>query len=314
MKEKIIVKMFFGSHLYGTNTENSDKDYKGIYLPSKEDILLNRISKSYSESTGDDSSKNTSNDIDSEFYSLHYFLKLACEGETVALDMLHAPSNMILETSKTWDIIVENRQKFYTSNLKSFVGYARKQAAKYGIKGSRLNAAKQVLDCLSKYNGELKLRRLWNDLPTGDHIVMLPENPNGLKEYEVCGRKVQESATVAYAYSVIKLFHDNYGERAKQAAQNKGIDWKAISHALRAAFQVIEIFNQGTIIFPLREAEYLKEVKSGKLDYLSDVAPKLEKLMDELEELSEESQYPKKVDRSFWDDFLIKVIENEYFI
>lgn len=36
----LIVKMKFGSHLYGTNTEDSDVDYKGVFLPSKKEILL----------------------------------------------------------------------------------------------------------------------------------------------------------------------------------------------------------------------------------------------------------------------------------
>ena len=43
----LIVKSIFGSHLYGTNTENSDTDYKGIYLPSKNDCYLNNVKKYY---------------------------------------------------------------------------------------------------------------------------------------------------------------------------------------------------------------------------------------------------------------------------
>jgi predicted nucleotidyltransferase len=33
----LIVKTIFGSRLYGTNNEESDLDYKGIYLPTKEE-------------------------------------------------------------------------------------------------------------------------------------------------------------------------------------------------------------------------------------------------------------------------------------
>ena len=56
--------------------------------------------------------------------------------------------NMILQNSKIWDTILINKQKFYTKNLKSFIDYARRQASKYGIKGSRINAALQVLKIL----------------------------------------------------------------------------------------------------------------------------------------------------------------------
>ena len=38
----LIVKMKFGSHLYGTDTEDSDVDYKGVFLPAKKEILLNK--------------------------------------------------------------------------------------------------------------------------------------------------------------------------------------------------------------------------------------------------------------------------------
>jgi hypothetical protein len=35
-QEKGRCKMKFGAHLYGTATSNSDVDYKGIFMPSKE--------------------------------------------------------------------------------------------------------------------------------------------------------------------------------------------------------------------------------------------------------------------------------------
>jgi hypothetical protein len=112
--------------------------------------LIKAPPKSHNYSTGKGDSRNTKNDVDTELYSLHYFIKLACDGQTVAMDMLHAPESMILKKSKIWDQIVENKQKFYTKNLKSFIDYARRQASKYGIKGSRINAALQVLEILKK--------------------------------------------------------------------------------------------------------------------------------------------------------------------
>jgi predicted nucleotidyltransferase len=45
----LICETVFGSHLYGTSTEQSDRDYKGIFLPSAQDILLGRIPKTSSE-------------------------------------------------------------------------------------------------------------------------------------------------------------------------------------------------------------------------------------------------------------------------
>lgn len=310
---KTIVRVTFGSHLYGTANEQSDKDFKGVFLPTKEQIFLNKIPKSITSNTKKDgNTKNTSNDVDTEVYSLHYFIHLACEGETVALDMLHAPDDMLVETSAIWKDIVANRYRFYTKNLKAFIGYARRQAAKYGVKGSRLNDAKRVLDFSNLPPSlHLKVKDVWDFWPVGEHIFKHEPDSNGVRMYEVCGRKIPETATVEYLTTVVQRFYDNYGERARQAATNKGVDWKAVSHAFRAAFQVKQILTENTITFPLKEANYLREIKEGKLDYQTKVAPELDRLMDEVEGLSLKSNLPMSVDRAFWDKFIIEKVEHD---
>lgn len=308
---EIIMQSIFGSHLYGTNNSSSDSDRKGIFMPSKEQIYLGKIPKSLTCNTKKGDGKNTSNDIDTELYSLHYFLHLACEGETVALDMLHVKDEMIIESSDIWERIIAERHRFYTKNLKAFVGYARRQASKYGIKGSRLDDAKRVIEFCDTAQREIRVKQVWEQLPTGEHIFKHPEDVNGVRMYEVCGRKTCETATIEYLQNTISNFYKNYGARAEQAARNEGIDWKAVSHALRAAYQVKQVFTEKTIIFPLREADYLKQVKEGKLSYKSEVAPQLDSLMDEIEALSVVSDLPMHVDRKYWDNFLISVIEEK---
>ena len=309
--EKIIVKMLFGSHLYGTNTSDSDMDFKGIFLPTKEQIFLGKIPKSYNNAKKKaEGEKNTADDVDVEMYSLHYFIKLACEGQTVALDMLHAPDNMIVEKSDIWDRIVENREKFYTKNLKAFVCYARKQASRYGLRGGRINAAQSVADYLKDYYPDAKMSDAWNFLPIIEHCYMIENTPQGIRQYQVCGKIIQETARVGYVLDILEKFLSVYGKRAKLAAENKGIDFKAVSHALRAAYQVKQLLTENTITFPLKEAPFLREVKQGKLDYLTKVAPILESLMDEVEILSENSSLPTKPNRKFWDRFIIDTIES----
>jgi len=309
--EIIIVKLKYGSHLYGTNTPDSDLDYKGIFLPSKKQILLNRIPKSYSETTKKgNTKKNTASDVDTEIYSLHYFIELACQGQTVALDMLHAPDNMIVEkNTNIWDDIVSNKEKFYTRNLKAFVGYARRQAAKYGIKGSRLNAAKDVLDFLHSVKDKtFKLYQVWDELPSGEHIHKYTQE-NNMRIYQVVGKAFQETVRVEYVIPILEKFYEEYGERARKAALNEDIDFKAVSHALRAAYQTKQILVKKNITFPLKKADFLTNVKLGKVDYTTVIVPTLEELMNEVEELSEKSDLPLKVDRRFWDNFLIKTME-----
>lgn len=307
-----LVKIIFGSHLYGTNTSESDQDFKGIFMPTKEEIFLGRIPKSIQNNTKTDcSNKNTSSDKDSELYSLHYFIKMACAGETATIDMLHAPPQNILITSNLWTDLVANRHRFYTKNLKALIGYARRQASKYGIKGSRLNESKLILDFIKDKDGRVK--DYWDQLPSGEHIFKHPasELNNNIRMYEVCGRKIGETCSTTQLYDIVNIFYTNYGERAKKAAKDEGIDWKAVSHALRAAFQIREILTTNDLKFPLKEASLLKEIKLGCISF-KEVQPLLDNLMSEVETLSEKSKLPDKVNTDWWDKWLVKKIE-EYF-
>jgi len=299
-----VVNILVGSHLYGTTTTQSDRDYKGVFVPSKEAILLGRIPKSCATSTSGDNVKNTADDVDTELYSLHYFLQLACEGQTVALDMLHAPESMIVESSDIWRQIVSRRHRFYTKNLHSFVRYARRQASRYGVKGARLNAVKAVLDVLQPLAPERRLRDIWHLLPRMEYCGEASFDPQGIPQYQVCDKLFQATVSVSYARPILEKFSQEYGTRAQQAAENINIDWKAISHALRVAFQVRELLTAGTITFPRPEAELLINVKTGQADYLTEIAPMLEELMDEVEHLISVSTLPEQADRDYWDRFL----------
>jgi len=309
VKMNIIVKTVFGSRLYGTSGFDSDEDYKGVYMPSKESIYLNRIPKSLRYNTKqDETRRNDGNDIELEFYSLHYFLALAGKGETAALDMLHAPEDMILVSSELWKRIVAEKHKFYTKNLTALVGFARTQATRYGCKGDRLNAAKTVFDYCKNIPPNTRLRDVWDTLPVGEHIVKHSKNEDGIRMYEVCDRKIHETASVSYLHDMVEKIYINYGIRAERASKNEGVDWKAVSHALKAAYQVKEILIDKNLTFPLKEAKFIKDVKEGKLHFEDEVKPVLNNLMDEIEIMTKNSDLPEQVDTSFWDAFLIDAV------
>jgi len=303
----VVVEMVFGSHLYGTDTPESDRDYKGVVLPTREEVLLGKIPNTLSSSTGDNDMKNVKGDVDRDWYSLHYFIKLACAGETCVLDMLHAPENMLIQTSPIWGYIIMNRHLFYTKSLKALVGYARRQAAKYGIKGSRVGAMEKAIAGLNEFGDqELRLCDIWDTLPVGEHLHKFDEDP--WRMYQVTGRKFVERMKVEEVLGIVQSNYDKYGARARDAAENKNVDWKALSHAIRAAMEIIEILEDGTITFPLKEAEYLKDVKLGKLDYATVVAPHLESLLERCEQAATASGLQEKVDRSFWDHVIIMTL------
>jgi len=297
-------------------------DYKGIYLPERNDLLLGRVKDTVKFSTGDDKSKNTVDDIDDEWMSLPFFLKLAMKGETVALDMLHATDDDNVERFEyghIWDSFVAHREKFYTKNLKAYMGYVKKQAAKYGVKGSRLavmetalNLAKNDFEAFNDPN--VTLGNLMNQMPIGEHsAIVTSEHPTiGTQTfYEICGRKFQDTSKLPYFIENLQKIYDSYGERAQAAKNNEGIDWKATSHALRAGYQLRDIYTKGTFSYPLDQTDFLRDVKAGNLDFTSNVGPALEDLVQEIEAMVDGVTFPDNVDSEYWDSWLLATYDND---
>lgn len=329
---KTIVKTYFGSHLYGTTTPESDVDFKEIFVPNAKDVILGQALNHTNLNTNNSSSKNSKEDVDHELFSLKYFFKLASEGETVALDMLHTPNELIVKSDlpEVWEFIRKNRARFYTTDMKSYLGYVRKQAAKYGVKGSRLADLRKVMDVIGpipewKYpdkpevkgvNDRWRVADFADKLPVGEFLewTTFTDHKSGQQHfYEVLGRKFQTTITIKeMKYSLGKLW-DEYGERARKAESNQGIDWKALSHALRGGLQLQEIYQSGDLKYPLYHAKDILDVKLGKHPF-SYVQELLENTVDNVERLSVEARkngMPSKVDMSFWDKFVEEVyLEN----
>jgi predicted nucleotidyltransferase len=95
-----IVQCRFGSHLYGTNTPLSDIDIKSVYIPSADDIVLQKVKGSISVKRNKlIGEKNFAGEIDEEIYSLQKFFQLVSEGQTVALDLLFSNSESWIDYS-----------------------------------------------------------------------------------------------------------------------------------------------------------------------------------------------------------------------
>ncbi|EPZ4757113.1 DNA polymerase beta superfamily protein [Escherichia coli] len=321
---KTIMKGYFGSHLYGTSTPESDVDFKEIYVPHARDILTGNVKEHMSKNTNNTSSKNTKDDVDHELYSLKYFFKLAADGETVALDMLHTPPSLVVKSDlpDVWKYIQDNRSRFYTTNMKSYLGYVRKQASKYGVKGSRLAVLRQALKRSNEWgqyfdNGAvIRLSHMKNVLPVGEFASWVEtENEKTGKQtfYNLLDRKFQDTLTNKEFNAILVKLEENYGERARKAEANEGIDWKALSHACRGGLQLLEIYKTGDLVYPLQDAPFILDVKLGKHTFKT-VQEFLEDIVDQVEHASEQAAkngMQQKVDMSFWDDFLEQVyLEN----
>lgn len=308
MSYENIVKVLHGSHLYGLNTENSDTDYKKIFVPTLRDLLLECAPKSVQVSEQNSTRKNTANDVDEVAYSLNEFVHQLVRGEMIALDLIHAPKSAIADAGEyAWifELLQENRALFYCKDMRSFMGYLKKQAAKYGIKGTRIAALRQVKSSVMTVAVSHNL-----PLKTVSHI--LPENEYATKRedgYELMGKLHQWTVSVESFLERVDKALDGYGHRALLAELNEGVDFKAVSHAFRAGYQLISIFEKGDVVFPFVGEEYetLMAIKLGKLDFKTEIEPMLEDLLERVNEASAKSNLPETVDKTKVDALLMKI-------
>lgn len=297
----LLFKVIFGSRLYGTETADSDLDYKAVYAPSVNDMILGKVnlfSSTHVSNKKNQYVKSDSNVVETEYFTLQKFLKHLSEGQTIAVDMLYAPLKFWVGTPDNFwfNEILTNKQKFLSKNLNTFVKYAVKQAAKYGIKGSRLNTVNRLSAFLKSVDEDTRLKEHLDVLKTflDDHcaLFLVPDDDNK-SMLCVCGKKFLLNTKVKYVIDPLDKFTLEYGSRARQAALDEGVDKKAISHAFRAAFEVKELVETRHLVFPLKDREFLKDVKTGVLTY-NQVAPMLEDLVDEVKYMVDMSDLPDK--------------------
>lgn len=320
---KRIVRIKFGSHLYGTSTPASDIDYKSVYIPTARDIVLQRVQASVNTARRKEhKEKNLPGETEEESYSLQKYLALAAECQTVAMDVLFAPEwSMTQPSSPIWHEIVANRHRFITRRATAFVGYCRQQANKYGIKGSRVAAARAALTVLVRLveehgstpklgDYETEIRAVMADV---EHMVLIDiPLPNGqvIRHWDVCNRKLPFPSSIKNARDIVQRLVDEYGARALQAESQQGVDWKALSHAVRVGSQAIELLRTGHITFPLPNREHVTRIKTGGVPY-HDVATEIEDLLVRVEAESAQSSLPERPDFEWIDGFVERVYRAE---
>jgi predicted nucleotidyltransferase len=116
MAHTVLLTTVYGSHLYGTSTPESDRDFKQIHMNSTDVILIGKEIKCFNRNSNANG-KNTSEDIDFESKELKHFIKEALSGQTYAIDLLHTPRELMITTSPLWEEILANKNKLITRNI-----------------------------------------------------------------------------------------------------------------------------------------------------------------------------------------------------
>jgi predicted nucleotidyltransferase len=105
----IFSSLIGGSKLYGLDTEESDTDYRGIFLATSP--LFN--------SGLDKIESIVINEPDATYYELLRYFQLLRKSNTQALEILFAPDWAFIKKSKWHDVLVENKERLINSHVLS---------------------------------------------------------------------------------------------------------------------------------------------------------------------------------------------------
>lgn len=300
MAEKnTILKFLAGSYAYGTNTENSDKDYIGVFIPDEEYVLGNKKCEQVQIRTNPSDSKkqNTKDDTDTVLYSLPKFLHLLTENNPTILETLYYPQRNILFCNDLGKRILDNRKLFPSTRVKhTYLGYSFSQKKALTHKKERWVELGKALNKLDTWEKEGK-----TTLP---EILLIP---SALREDKKWG-EYQDGQEISKVRGLLQHQVESYGHRLKDIKEF-GFSCKFASHFLRLLDQGLQFLIEGELTFPLPNNNLIRDVKLGKLK-LDEIL----KIGEEKENLVEQayvrSKLPHNPDREQIDKLQIGILKD----
>jgi len=317
---KIIYLTETGSVLHGTNSDISDLDIKGIYIPRIESHLLEENIKVINLGN-DDNEKNNPEDIDLEVYPVAMFLdKLSTKMETNSLEILFSMfSDKIIYETEESNLIKDSYKSLLFNQTEALTGFAIQMAARYSVKGDRLQEVEEAINFFESFKlskSKLKSTQIKDIdleplLKDKEYILMayVKNNENiDIEHLSILSRKFTLNVKIGFLLNGLRSIKDSYGNRVEQSKNKDGsVNYKAFAHAIRAIRQSKDLITNGFIQFPLPYSEYLKTIKYSKTMTVEELSNLMEEEKEELDNLKECSVLPYTADFDFINQLKIKL-------
>lgn len=250
-----------GSYAYGTNTETSDIDIRGIATHSAKEIL-----------TGKGFEQFENHETDTVVYSLRKIISLLVNCNPNTIEMLGLEPWQYIILTDAGKKLVDNAEVFLSKRaVKSFGGYANAQLWRLkqkSIRGADQEAQeKHILNSIEsarysfpeKYfptDGEIRLYTDKAVNPEYDKEIFMDIN---LKHYPLRDYKCMW----AEMHNIVKSYAHIGGRNSK--AIEKGKLSKHMMHLIRLYLMAFDILEDGKIItYRRKDHDFLMDVRNGK--------------------------------------------------
>jgi predicted nucleotidyltransferase len=278
-----ILEIRVGSHLFGTDTPDSDLDLVGIFMPSEEMVFggerCEEVDLGFKAK--DDTGRNTAQAIDFKMHEYRKFVKLALQNNPNILHMLFINDENIrfIDGPDGFGQRLLSRAHLFPHKgaHHRFVKYADSQRHKMRIKPQMYAALEDGLRVLSMFDDNHVLA----DVVINQSLAnAAPFVDSGQGKHVQCGDLHFERGV--FVKKAKKMIRDRLS-RATNRAQlftKHGYDTKFASNLIQLLMEGIELMVTGRISFPLAFRDDILAIKRGdySADYIMEWADNLVEL------------------------------------
>jgi uncharacterized protein len=257
----IIYLTLTGSRAYGTNTPESDHDYRGIIIPPT--IYNDGFLHSFEQKEGLEDYG-----TDSVAYNIRKFFKLAADCNPNILEILFVPEEIVVINTKYGEAIRAARRDFLSKRARySFHGYAYAQL-------KRIKLHKAWWDQEKSGNIPPKPDRAQRGLPlkprlTKDKLQSLFAIPHDMVTEAERGYVVKERlyAEDKNKYDKWRQWKENRNPKRAELEAKYGIDCKHAMHLVRLMTMCEEILRDHEVIVRRPDHQFLMDIRNGAWNY-----------------------------------------------
>ncbi len=305
--EKVLPRTIFltvaGSHLYGTNIETSDYDFKGVcvatsdyyygYLNSFED-LERKVEKGHPH--------------DLTITTLWKYIKLAGECNPNVVELLFAKPHQIVHMDEFGEELVSLRRHFLTTKARhTYSGYAHQQLhrieshRKWLLEPPKEKPTRKMYELPEQTKISKSEMGAFNALPEDRHV----EIPSDVMKLYLAERRYQSALTNWKQY---ENWQENRNDVRFALEAKYGYDTKHAMHLVRLMRQCVELLSTGEMNVFREDAHELLDVRYGKWPY-----EKIKQFAVDMDlkcaELYKTSKLPHDPDRVFLNKVCIDMTE-----
>lgn len=287
--DNIILLTLGGSYAYGMNNENSDVDFRGIALNSKDDILLG---SDFEQVLGGE---------DTTIYSFNKIIELLSKCNPNTIEMLGCLPEHYIHLNKIGKKLLENRKIFLSKIcIHTFGGYANSQLRRLENKANRLVGQSQneayILKSIQNAKYDFKNRYYPHD--ENDVRLYIDKSDQEGFESEIfmdVNLKHYPLRDWAGMWNEMKAIVSSYTKIGKRNEKAIGHDklGKHMAHLIRLYMMGMDILEKEEIItYREKEHDLLMDIRNGK--YLDSNRQPTSDFYDILNEYEKKFDYAKE--------------------